>query len=140
MVWTDVLLIIVLLICTILFGILAFMAISERDWGFFGGSVIAYLIALIFFGQFFVVIDKKSGATMGTVTSVDKNHFYTTAFYIKTTENKEEKYCIEDPKLAEEAYEYIGKKVKVTYGKRVGIYSTADCDQSPIEKIEVIND
>ena len=83
---------------------------------------------------------KKSGSTVGTITSVDKNFFGTTALYIKTTETKEEQYCIEDNKLAEIAKENIGKKVRISYGTRVGIYSTGACHNAPIYIIEVINE
>ena len=68
----------------------------------------------------FLVIDKSSGSTVGTITSVDKNFWGTTALYIKSTETNEEKYCIEyNKELEEKAKELIGKKVKVSYGKRV---------------------
>lgn len=77
---------------------------------------------------------------IGIITSVDKNFFGTTALYIKTTETTEEQYCIEDNKLAEVAKENIGKKVRVNYGTRVGIYSTGACDNAPVDIIEVINE
>ena len=87
----------------------------------------------------FLVIDKHSGLTVGTITSVEKNFFGTTALYIKTIENQEEKYCIEfDEELEEQANKYIGETVKISYGERVGFYSTGKCHQSPIEKIELI--
>ena len=88
----------------------------------------------------FLVIDKGSGITIGTITSVDKNFFGTTALYIKTSENTQEKYCIEDEKIANKAKELIGKNVKIKYGERVGLYSTGRCDQAPIESIEVENE
>lgn len=87
----------------------------------------------------FFVLDKHSGSTMGTITSVDKNFFGTTALYVKTTETNEEEYCIEfDKKLEKKAKKLIGKKVKISYGKRIGFYSTGKCGQAPINNIEEI--
>jgi len=87
----------------------------------------------------FIVLDKGSGSTIGTITSVDKNFFGTTALYIKTSETAQEKYCIEfDEELEDTAKEFIGQEVKVSYGERVGIYSTGKCNQAPIESIELV--
>lgn len=86
----------------------------------------------------FVIVDKNSGNTIGYVTSVDKNFFGTTALYVKTSETTQEKYCIEDTTLSKETVNYIGKQVKVSYGTRVGWYSTGKCSQAPVEKVEVI--
>ena len=99
--------------------------------------VIAGLVAF-FTGMPFLVLDKGSGSTIGEITSVDKNYFGTTAVYIKTSETAQEEYCVEDTELAAQAAELIGKKVKVSYGERVGIYSVGDCSQAPLEVIEVI--
>lgn len=88
----------------------------------------------------FVVIDKASGITTGIITSVDKNFFGTTAVYIKTSETEQEKYCVEfNDELEQQAKELINRKVKISYGKRVGLYSTGKCNQAPIEKIELMN-
>lgn len=83
-------------------------------------------------------LDYKSGSTVGEITSVDKNLFGTTAVFIKTTANQEEKYCIESDELAKEASELVGKKVKINYGKRIGFYSTGACSNAPIEEIIVV--
>ena len=116
-------------------------SIIEKDYEFIIEVFITWLIIFCFvFTISFVNIDKKSGATVGTITSVDKNFFGTTALYIKTTETTEERYCIEDNKLAEIAKENIGKKVRINYGNRVGIYSTGACDNAPVDTIEVINE
>lgn len=101
----------------------------------FIGAFIAFFTALPF-----IVLDKGSGSTIGEITSVDKNYFGTTALYIKTSETAQEEYCIEDEKVALQASELIGKKVKVSYGERVGIYSTGACSQAPIEVIEELVD
>ena len=77
-------------------------SIIEKDSEFIIEVFITWLIIFCFvFIISFVNIDKKSGSTVGTITSVDKNFFGTTALYIKTTETTEEQYCIEDNKLAE---------------------------------------
>ena len=116
-------------------------SIIEKDYEFIIEVFITWLIIFCFvFIISFVNIDKKSGSTVGTITSVDKNFFGTTALYIKTTETTEEQYCIEDNKLAEIAKENIGKKVRINYGNRVGIYSTGACDNAPVDTIEVINE
>lgn len=143
--WLDILLIIINLL-VLLFGIIAIvMAFIKKDdccseWL---GIAIGFWIIYIFCGWllwgWFVIIDKASGSTIGTITSVDKNFFGTTALYIKTSETEQEEYCIEfDKKLEKQAKELIGEKVKISYGKRVGLYSTGKCNQAPIEKIELI--
>ena len=137
----DIIIVIVLILLTLGALILQFMAVSEKDYEMIGGVFIIWLVICGFiFCVSFVSIDKKSGSTIGTITSVDKNFFGTTSLYIKTTETTEEQYCIEDNKLAEIAKENIGKKVRISYGTRVGIYSTGACDNAPIDIIEVINE
>lgn len=137
----DILIIIVLIMITLGALILQFMAVSDQEYGIIGGI---FGMWLVLFGFIFVVsfvnIDKKSGSTVGTITSVDKNFFGTTALYIKTTETSEEQYCMEDEKLVEVAKENIGKKVRINYGTRVGIYSTGACDDAPVDAITVINE
>ena len=140
----DIIIIIVLILLTLGALILQFMAVSEKEYyvnQIIGGVFVMWLVICGFiFCASFVSIDKKSGSTIGTITSVDKNFFGTTALYIKTTETTEEQYCIEDNKLAEVAKENIGKKVRISYGTRVGIYSTGACNNAPIDIIEVINE
>ena len=137
----DIIIIIVLILLTLGALILQFMAVSDKEYGMIGGVFVMWLIICGFiFCVSFVSVDKKSGSTVGTITSVDKNFFGTTALYIKTTETTEEQYCIEDEDLVEVAKENIGKKVRISYGTRVGIYSTGECDNAPIDIIEVINE
>ena len=137
----DIIIIIVLALLTLGSLILQFIAISEEEYGMMGGVFVTWLVICGFiFCASFVSIDKKSGSTIGTITSVDKNFFGTTALYIKTTETTEEQHCIEDNKLADIAKENIGKKVRISYGTRVGIYSTGACDNAPIDVIEIINE
>lgn len=88
---------------------------------------------------YFLVLDKGSGSTIGTITSVDKNFFGTTSVYVKTSENSQERYCIENEDIVNLAKEMIGKEVKISYGERVGLYSTNMCHSAPIEKIEEVN-
>ena len=135
----DVILIIVLALLT--FGALALivLALKDEEPGVAGVMVLTYLVivAFICFAAWFT-IDKKSGSTQGEITSVDKNFFGTTAVYIKVTETNEELYCIEDEDLAEIASNNIGNKVKVSYGTRVGFYSTGACNEAPISNIEIL--
>ena len=135
----DIIIIIVLILLTLGALILQFIAVSEQGYGMIGGVFITWLVICGFiFCISFVKIDKKSGSTIGTITSVDKNFFGTTAIYIKTSETEQEEYCIEDEEVVEQAKELIGKEVKVDYGTRVGLYSTGRCSSAPIEKIERI--
>lgn len=137
----DIILIILILVCVV--GGIVFLIIGIMDdeaglgvFALLSGLFLAGLCALPF-----LVVDKASGSTTGTITSVDKNFFGTTAVYIKTTETNEEEYCIEfDEELEATAKSLIGKKVKITYGKRVGLYSTGKCSEAPIETIEMLED
>lgn len=115
-------------------------AAKEDDLGF---GIISALIIFLFEiipSLYFIVLDKGSGSTIGTITSIDKNFFGTTSLYIKTSENSQEIYCIEDSNIVEQAKLLIGKNVKVKYGERVGMYSTNKCHQAPIEEIEEIKE
>lgn len=137
----DIIIIIILILLTLGALILQFMAVSDREYGMIGGVFVTWLVLCGFiFCVSFVNIDKESGSTVGTITSVDKNFFGTTALYIKTTETTEEQYCIEDKELVEVAKENIGKKVRINYGTRVGIYSTGACDDAPVDVIAVLNE
>lgn len=139
--WLDILLIIVILILTFIAVGIQFIAVKEEEYGMSGVIFIIWLIIVgLLVGIAWFRFDKKSGVTIGTITSVDKNFFGTTALYIKTNETKEEEYCIEfNEELETKAKELIGEKVKITYGKRVGFYSTGKCNQSPVESIERID-
>lgn len=142
--WLDVILIIVNIV--VIFGGIAVTVYCIKDsFSDFVGilglmTLVIFLILLFTFIIPFVVLDRGMGNTIGTITSVDKNFFGTTAVYIKTSETEQEKYCIEDKELASQVAELIGKKVKVNYGTRVGLYSTGKCHQAPIEKIEEVSD
>lgn len=139
MVLMDIILGIMLFLCCIgfIFGIWLFFD-SEWEAGF-SVLCISFIGALIFSAPI-LVLDKGSGATMGEITSVDKNFYGTTALYVKTSETEQEKYCIEDVTLAAQAPDYIGKKVKITYGERVGLYSVTKCSQAPVETIELVEE
>ena len=58
--------------------------------------------------------------------------------FIKTSEVSQEEYCIEDNNLALKASDLIGKKVKVYYDERVGLFSTGACSEAPIIKIKEV--
>lgn len=136
--WLDIILIIVIIIVFIgglVFSILCWVE-HETSLGF--GSLFASLVIAGLLILPFVVLDKGSGSTIGIITSVDKNFFGTTAIYVKTSETTQETYCVEfNEKLIEKAKEMIGKEVKISYGERVGLYSTGKCSQAPVEKIEI---
>lgn len=139
--WLDIIGILIIAFIVIGSVVLDVIAIMDKEYGFIGGCsvVLLFLCALVVF-IFFFVCDKSAGVTQGYITSVDKNFFGTTAIFIKTSESSQEKYCIEDNKLAEIAKENIGKKVRISYGTRVGIYSTGACNNAPVDIIEVINE
>lgn len=143
--WLDVIIIIVNII--IIIGAIAWICYCTKEegiGGFISGLIIS-LIGCVFIMMFtldpFVVIDKGSGSTIGTITSVDKNFFGTTSVYVKTSETTQEKYCIEfNEELENEAKELIGKEVKISYGERVGLYSTGKCQQAPIADIQEVSE
>lgn len=137
--WLDIIFIIISLI--LLVGGIVISVLGAID-----GNIevmlltIPLMLIVLFFTMLcpFLVMDKGNGATIGIITSIDNNFFGTTAIYIKTSETSQEKYCIENKEVVEQAKELIGKKVKVYYGTRVGLYSTGACQQAPIEKIEEV--
>ena len=139
--WLDIILIIVnVIIVLVSLGFIIYGFIDDFATGIVMALCIFIVDGLILLFTLlcpFLVLDRGSGSTVGTITSVDKNFFGTTAVYIKTSETEQEKYCIENKKIAEQAKSLIGKDVKVSYGERVGFYSTSKCGQAPINKIEV---
>lgn len=139
--WLDILLIIINIVLVIVGVAITVYSIREDEIEIVIGYWVCWIIVAIFILLLpFVVIDKASGSTVGTITSVDKNFFGTTSIYIKTSETTQEKYCIEfNEELENKATELIGEKVKIEYGSRVGFYSTGKCQQSPVERIERID-
>lgn len=138
--WLDIILIILITIILVGGVVISILAWIEHEVGF--GFCLLFM-ALFISGMLtlpFIVLDNGEGSTIGTITSVDKNFFGTTAVYVKTSETTQEKLCIEDNELSEHAKSLIGKEVKVSYGTRVGLYSTGKCGQAPIEKIEVVSE
>lgn len=138
--WLDIIFIIITSILLII-GLVFLVAGATDDEI---GTGIAMFLTMLFCAVFtgilpFTILDRGSGTTIGTITSVDKNFFGTTALYIKTSETTQERYCIEDKKVVKKAKELIGKEVKVEYGERVGLYSTGSCNSAPIEKIIELN-
>lgn len=137
--WLDIVLIIIMIL--IFIGAICTLCYMIYDQEIGQGIVLFLLIISLEIMPIFpfVILDKGSGSTIGIITSVDKNFFGTTALYIKTSEITQEKYCIEfDEELEIKAKELIGKEVKVSYGERVGLYSTGKCSQAPIESIELV--
>lgn len=139
--WLDVIMIILAIIIFIGAIVVLVWHAKEYDLAFGIFLSLSILICAVVPALYFFVLDKGSGSTIGIITSVDKNFFGTTALYIKTSETTQEKYCIEfDEELENKAKELIGKEVKISYGERVGLYSTSKCHQAPIEKIEEIKE
>jgi hypothetical protein len=138
--WLDFIMIFIIAIITLGAMGLTGMAIQEREPGMIGGIFITWLILTGVCMLPFLVIDKAAGATIGTITAVDRNFFGTTAVFIKTSETEQEEYCIENDEIKKVAVNSIGKKVKVKYGTRVGLYSTGACSQAPIKEIKIIEE
>lgn len=139
--WLDMIFIIILAVITLIALAIQIIAIKDKEYSYIFQVFIAWLIisGLILLVAF-IRIDKRGGVSVGTITAVDKNFFGTTRMYFKTTENNEEEYCIEATKIANIAKENVGKKVRIFYGTRVGIYSTGRCDEAPIDHIDVLNE
>ena len=97
--WLDITLIITNVLLFIVGIVMIIVAIIKRNDSWSSATYLAIMywvsyiiIAPLFFIMIpFVVLDKSSGSTIGTVTSVDKNFFGTTAIYIKTSETTQEK-------------------------------------------------
>ena len=136
--WLDVIMIILAIIIFIgaIFVLVWFAKEDDLAYGIFLSLSILIWVAIT--PLYFIVLDKGSGSSIGTITSIDKNFFGTTALYLKTSENTQEKYCIENNDIVEQAKLLIGKNVRIEYGERVGLYSTNKCHQAPVEKIEEI--
>lgn len=135
--------IIILISAIVINGLIIKAGIDDVEIGLAIGETIllwitVVIIMLLTFGIPFVVLDKASGSTIGTITSVDKNFFGTTGVYVKTSETTQEKYCIEDETISKQASELIGSKVKISYGQRVGLYSTGKCKQAPLTSIKIV--
>lgn len=138
--WLDIILIILVIIILVGGIVISILAWVDGEIGLGFGMLFMAIFISSMFALPFIVLDNGAGSTIGTITSVDKNFFGTTAVYVKTSETTQEKLCIEDKKLSEQAKSLIGKEVKVSYGTRVGLYSTGKCGQAPIEKIEVVSE
>lgn len=91
--------------------------------------------------------DFESGSHRITPTAIDRDMFGNYKVYYKTsqyTQNQEEDYYYiqkEDTKLAEQMQEYIaeGKEVIVYYDEWVGFKGFTSPSESPIIRIEEIN-
>ena len=138
--WLDIILIILITIILVGGIVISILAWVDGEIGLGFGMLFMAIFISSMFALPFIVLDNGAGSTIGTITSVDKNFFGTTAVYVKTSETTQEKLCIEDNELSEQAKSLIGKEVKVSYGTRVGLYSTGKCGQAPIEKIEVVSE
>lgn len=138
--WLD--FIIIFIIAIIFLGAIGFIfeSIQEQETELIKGVVFVWIILTGLCMIPFLVIDKASGTTVGTITSVDRNFFGTHAIYIKTSETEQEKYCTEDIDITKVAVNHIGKKVKIKYNTRVGLYSTGACSEAPIVELELVEE
>ena len=138
--WLDFIIIFIIAIITLGAIGLIFMAIQEDEKEMIGGVFITWLVLTGVCMIPFLTIDKASGTTIGTITSVDRNFFGTHAIYIKTSETEQEKYCTEDIDITKIAVNNIGKKAKIKYNTRVGLYSTGACSEAPVINIEIVEE
>ena len=136
--WLDLILGAGFMFCFV--GGLIWSVIAFKDDEFDAGMIILILgIGLgIVFGAPLVTIDKGAGSTIGEITSVDKSFWGNTKIFVKTSETEQEEYCAETIEVSNKAKELIGKKVKISYGERVGVFSTGKCGQAPVEIIEEV--
>lgn len=138
--WLDIIIIIVIAIITLGAIGVVLMAIQEHEAGVIGGVFITWLVLTGVCVVPFLTIDKAAGTTVGEITAVDRNFFGTHAIYIKTSETEQEKYCTESLDITKIAVNNIGKKVKIKYNTRVGLYSTGACNEAPVIKIELVEE
>ena len=138
--WLDIIITIIIAIIALGAMGLTLTAIQEHEVEKIGGVFITWIILTGICMLPFLTIDKAAGATIGTITAVDRNFFGTTAVFIKTSETEQEEYCIENDEIKKVAVNSIGKKVKVKYGTRVGLYSTGACSEAPVIKIELVEE
>lgn len=136
--WLDIIIIIGIAIITLGAMGLTLMAIQEQEIGMIGGIFITWLILTGVCMIPFIVVDKAAGTTVGEITSVDRNFFGTHAIYIKTSETEQEKYCTESLDITKIAVNNIGKRVKIKYNTRVGLYSTGSCNEAPVIELELV--
>lgn len=132
---------ILLIILAIIFfagsiGLAVYLFKDDCDTEIIMGTLFIGLFGAIICLAPITAIDKSAGMTIGTITSVDKNFWGTTAIYVKTSETEQEKYCAEDDNIIEFAKKMIGQKVRIGYGERVGIYPLKQCRQAPVIHIE----
>lgn len=110
-------------------------------------TILVVFALLILFGLG-LRLDFAGGSHRITPTAVDNDFWGNYIVYFKTSEytqnTQESYYCIDkgDIELAEEMKDYIkqGKDVMVYYDKYVGWKGISSCGESPITKIEAIND
>ena len=138
--WLDIIITIIIAIIALGAMGLTLTAIQEHEVEKIGGIFITWLILTGICMLPFLTIDKAAGTTVGEITSVDKNFFGTHAIYIKTSETEQEKYCTESLDVTKIAVNNIGKKVKIKYNTRVGLYSTGACSEAPVIKIELVEE
>ena len=138
--WLDIIIIIVIAIITLGAIGVVLMAIQEHEAGVIGGVFITWLVLTGVCVVPFLTIDKAAGTTVGEITAVDRNFFGTHSIYIKTSETEQEKYCTESFDITKIAVNNIGKKVKIKYNTRVGLYSTGACNEAPVIKIELVEE
>ena len=136
--WLDLILGAGFMLCFV--GGLIFSVIAFKDDEIDAGLIILFLgLGLgVVCGTPLVTIDKGAGSTIGEITSVDKSFWGNTKIFVKTSETEQEEYCAETIEVSNKAKELIGKKVKISYGERVGIFSTGKCQQAPVEVIEEV--
>lgn len=121
-------------------NIILIAAIKDEEFEVGVGVMLIWVAVSVVLLIPFIALDRASGETIGTITSVDRNFFGSTAIYIKTSETQQEEYCAEDKEIIQQAKKNIGKKVKISYGTRIGFYPLKKCHEAPIDKLEEIKD
>lgn len=79
----DIILIFLEVIATVVWIILEVIAFREDETGFIFGLFLAWLVTISALALPWITVDKKSGMTVGYITSVDKNFFRNDWFIFK---------------------------------------------------------
>ena len=129
---------VIIAILVLVGGVAAMVKIDDFEINTSLGVLLVFIIALLLLPH--IAVDKSSGTTVGIITAVDKNFFGTYTIYLKTTEQKEDEYCVESEEIVKIAKDGLNKKVQLFYGERVGLYELNQCKSAPVDKIELMED
>lgn len=140
-----------LTIVTFILGCILMCFIEDNiSVGVIGIILIILSIGILIFGCFhgFINYPKTEGSHVGIVTAVDLEGIYFRRYevYLKssgyTNQSDETVYKIYDyeNELAQQLKEYLGKKVKLTYGHDGGYIGWKSCGTYHIKSVELVEE